>query len=131
MPREFHRSRRVEDAIQRILSEALGGHVRDPRLSGVAITHVSASRDLSVARIYYSTLAGEPPGPEVQPAFEAASGFLRGIVARELQLRQVPELRFFADQALERARTLEKLIDKAIRQGQGGPPEPGHGTGND
>lgn len=114
MPREFPRSRRVEEAIQRILSEALGGRVRDPRLSGVTVTHVSVSRDLSIARVYFALLSGEAPGPEVAAALRAAAGYLRTLVAAELRLRQVPELRFQADEALARARSLEALIEGAI-----------------
>jgi ribosome-binding factor A len=114
MPREFPRSRRLEEAIQRILSEVLAGRARDPRLSGVTVTDVSVTRDLGVARVYYTLLSGEPPGPEMAEALSSAAGFLRTAVARELRVRQVPELRFYPDQALLRARSLEALIERAV-----------------
>lgn len=114
MPREFPRSRRVEEAIQRILSEALAGSIRDPRLAGVTVTQVEVSRDLAVARIYYAVLGGEASAPEIAKGLEAASGFLRSAVARELRVRKVPELRFRPDEALARARSLEALIDRAM-----------------
>ena len=118
MPREFPRSRRVEQAIQRILSEALAGRVRDPRLSDVTITDVRVSRDLSVARVYYTTLGDKPVRDGVADAFKAAMGFLRSGVARELRVRHVPELRFMPDEALARARSLEALIDRSMGRGQ-------------
>lgn len=114
MPREFSRSRRVEEAIQRILGEALAGKTRDPRLDGVTVTHVSVSRDISVARVYYTMLSGAPPSPQVADALRSASGFLRTLLAGELRLRHVPELRFFPDEALARARSLEALIERAV-----------------
>lgn len=114
MPREFTRSRRVEEAIQRILGEALAGRVRDPRLSGVVVTDVSVSRDISVARVYYSRLGGTPVDAETAAALTAATGFLRSTLAGELRIRQVPELRFFPDEALARGRAMDELIARAV-----------------
>ncbi len=56
MPREFPRSRRIEDQVQRILSDVLRVSARDPRLRGVIITAVNVSRDLSVAKVYFTSL---------------------------------------------------------------------------
>jgi ribosome-binding factor A len=131
MPREFPRSRRVEEAIQRILSEAIAGRVRDPRLSGVIVTNVSVSRDLSVARVYYSLLSGELPGPEIGKGLQAASGFLRTALAGELRVRHVPELRFYPDEALARSRSLEALIEQAVAgERKPGDSEPSGGAGD-
>lgn len=124
MPREFPRSRRVEEAIQRILGEALAGKVRDPRLAGITITHVSVSRDLSVARVYYALLSGDPAGPDIATALGSAGGFLRTALARELRVRHVPELRFFPDEALARSRSLEALIERAVASERKGQVEP-------
>jgi ribosome-binding factor A len=126
MPREFPRSRRVEEAIQRALSVALAGKVRDPRLAGVVITDVRVSRDISVAHVYYTLLAGGKPTAEVGVGLQAAAGFLRSVLARELRVRHVPELRFREDEALARGRSLEQLIDDAVRRdadGDAGPDE--------
>jgi ribosome-binding factor A len=114
MPREFPRSRRVEEAIQRALSEAIAGKARDPRLAGVIVTEVRVSRDISVARVYYTLLSGEKPGPEIADALKAATGFFRSTLARELRVRHVPELRFHVDEALARSRSLEDLIASAV-----------------
>lgn len=114
MPREFPRSRRIEEAIQRTLSEALAGRTRDPRLAGVTITTVSVSRDLSVARVHFALLTGEPVSDEILAALRAAAGFFRSTVARELRTRTTPELRFFPDEALARGRALESLIGTAV-----------------
>lgn len=114
MPREFPRSRRLEEAIQRILGEALSGTARDPRLSGVVVTDVQVSRDLGVARIYYTLLSGQPPAPDLADALRSAAGFFRSKVARELRIRRTPELRFLPDEALEKSRSLENLIKRAV-----------------
>jgi ribosome-binding factor A len=114
MPREFPRSRRLEEAVQRVFGEVLSGKVRDPRLHGVIVTDVRVSRDLSVATIYYAKLSGTPAAPDIGEAFHSAAGFLRSTLARELRVRRVPELRFRPDDTLERGRSVEALIERAV-----------------
>lgn len=119
MAREFARSRRIEEQIQRLLSGAIAGQLRDPRVASVVITEVRASRDLSVAWVSYSLFGTEGrPSPEtladVQAGLDSAAGFLRSRLAGELATRTVPELRFQFDESGQRARDLEKLIDDAV-----------------
>jgi ribosome-binding factor A len=114
MPREFPRSRRVEEQIQRILSDVVRAEVRDPRLNGVIVSAVKVSRDLSVAWIYYSTLDAAGTVKELSAAFDSASGFLRRRLAAELSVRRVPELRFEFDDAIQRGTALEELIETAV-----------------
>lgn len=132
MAREFARSRRVEEQIQRLLADAMRSQLRDPRVSGVVITEVRASRDLGVAWVHYSLIGAETrPSAEalagVQAGLDRAAGFLRSHLARELSTRTVPELRFRYDEAAQRGRDLEHLIDTAVaRDATGsGPQEPG------
>ena len=129
MAREFARSRRVEEQIQRLLSDLMRSQLRDPRVAGVVITEVRASRDLGVAWIHYSLIGTEMrPSPEtlagVQAGLDRAAGFLRSQLARELSTRTVPELRFRYDEAAQRGRDLEQLIDEAVARdsmGSGSP----------
>ncbi len=114
MAREFPRSRRVEEQIQRILSDVVRAEVRDPRLNGVIISTVKVSRDLSVAWIYYSILDLAGSLEEMRAAFDSASGFLRGRLASELSVRRVPELRFEYDDTAQQGTALEQLIDAAV-----------------
>lgn len=119
MPREFTRSRRIEEAIQRILGQALAAKARDPRLSGLIITDVRVTRDLSVARVYYTRLAGPAVDADTAAALHSAMGFLRSTLAGELRIRQVPELRFFPDEALARGQSMDELLARAMAGTQG------------
>ena len=114
MAREFPRSRRVEEQIQRILSDVFRAEVRDPRLNGVIISTVKVSRDLSVAWIYYSILDLVGSLEEIRAAFAGVSGFLRKRLASELSVRRVPELRFEYDDTAQQGTALEQLIDAAV-----------------
>ena len=122
MPREFPRSRRVEEQIQRVLGEIFRARIRDPRLDGVIVTAVKASRDISVARIYYTTF-DEGSESDVQAAIASASGFIRSQLASELNVRHVPELRFVADETARRGAALDELIDDAIARDRAGSPD--------
>jgi len=118
MPREFPRSRRIEDQIQRILSEVLHANVRDPRLRGTIITAVNVSRDLGVAWIFFTSLEPDQDAEELQEAFISAMGYLRGQLAKSLTVRQVPELRFRYDDSLQRGAAMDRLIDEAVARDQ-------------
>lgn len=136
MPREFTRGRRVEEQIQRIVSDLLRAEIRDPRLQQLIVTNVSVSRDLGVAWIYYTELTtdqdgaaphggGSPAGKSgIAEALERARGFIRRRLAQELQVRAVPEVRFQPDLVHEQARRLDELIDQA-----GTAPRPGDEAG--
>jgi ribosome-binding factor A len=114
MPRDFPRSRRIEDQIQRILSDVIRSDLRDPRFAGVFITAVRVSRDLSVAWIYYSVLNADGEAEDLTGVFRSALGFLRSRLAKELTLRRVPELRFEFDKTLSDAAAMDELIDTAV-----------------
>lgn len=115
MARDFQRSRRIEERIQRLLSDMIRTQVRDPRVEGVVITHVRVSRDLGVAWVYYSTWGSDQGAdPDLQAGLERASGFLRSQLARELSTRTVPDLRFHFDDQAEKSRELDRLIDAAV-----------------
>jgi ribosome-binding factor A len=113
MPRDFPRSRRIEDQIQRLLSDLIRTEVRDPRLGSAVITAVRVTRDLSVAWVYYTVLQSEGESPSLDDAFASAGGFLRSRLAKDLTLRRVPELRFELDSSAAHGREMDRLIADA------------------
>ena len=115
MPREFARSQRVAAEIQRLLNELLLSDVKDPRLADARVTEVEVTGDLSLATVYFNTLGLDDDPAPIKEGFEQARGFFRSRVAKALQLRRVPELRFRHDATAKRAIELGKLIDDARR----------------
>ena len=113
MPRDFPRSRRIEDQIQRILSDVIRTDLRDPRFSGVFITAVRVAKDLGVAWVYYSVLRADDEEEDLSKAFDSAVGFLRSKLAKELTVRRVPELRFELDETTRNANSMAQLIAEA------------------
>ena len=114
MPREFSRHQRLGVQIQRTLSELLQFEVKDPRLQQVSLTSVELSRDLSVARVYFSLLKPDDDPSDVLLGLERAGGFLRSNLGAAIKARHVPELRFVHDNSAAEANRIGDLIDQAI-----------------
>ena len=114
MPRDPHRSRRIEGELQRVLSELLRREIRDPRVGSITITDVRVSPDLKHARVFYTRFDTERDAAEVQAGLDGAAKFLRGLVGRSLKLRVAPELVFRPDEQLAAGVRLHSLIDSAV-----------------
>ena len=112
MPKEFSRTRRINEQLRRELNDLLRQRIKDPRASKASVTEVAVARDLSHAKVFVSSLDLEAgPGPAVE-ALNAAAGLLRHDLGRVLHLRTIPELHFVSDEALERGARLSALIDR-------------------
>ena len=114
MPREYSRNQRLGTEVLRTLSELLRFEIKDPRLKNVSLTGVDLSRDLSVARIYFSMLNPTDSPEPVAEGLERAAGFLRSKLGRALKIRHVPELRFAHDDSAEESARISKLISSAL-----------------
>jgi ribosome-binding factor A len=102
---------RVGERIRQIVSELLDLEAQDPRLSGVTVVDQEIDRELAVATLYVTSFEGEEARETVLAGLEAATGFLRREVARRMQLRNVPELRFKWDETASQAAHLGRLLD--------------------
>ena len=115
MAKEYARTQRVADYLQRELAALIQHEVRDPRVGMVSVTGVDVSRDLGHARVYY-TMMGSDSGEDASASTEAlykAAGFLRSQLSRSSNMRSVPQLRFYFDSSVGRGRDLENLIKRA------------------
>ncbi|MCA1799606.1 MAG: 30S ribosome-binding factor RbfA [Xanthomonadaceae bacterium] len=113
MPREYPRSRRVGDQIQRELAQLIRDEVKDPRVALITVTEVEVSRDLAHAKVFFGSLSEASTHGEMTKVLNGAAGFLRRELAKRLSTRTVPELRFHYDTALEEGARMDALISKA------------------
>lgn len=104
------RVQRIADRIREELSEILLKESVDPRLAGVSITDVTVDRELDYANIYVSALEGQERSKEILEGLKHAQGFLRSELARRINLRTFPRLRFYWDPTYERAEVIERLM---------------------
>ena len=118
MPREYSRNQRLGTEVLRTLSQLLRVETKDPRLQGLSLTGVDLSKDLSVARVYYSLLDPETEVEQVEEGLKKAAGFLRSRLGRELQIRHVPELRFSHDDSAEESVRISHIIHNALHSNE-------------
>ena len=104
------RAQRIADRIREELSEMLIQEISDPRLSGITITDVRVDRELAFASIFVSALEGSERSKDILEGLEHAQGYLRRELARRIDLRTFPRLRFQWDTLVERAERIERLI---------------------
>ena len=114
MPREFSRTRRVAEQIQRDLAVLIRDAVKDPRLGMVSISGVEVSRDMGQAKVYVSVLGDEQEAEASIEVLKRAAGFLRRELGREMVIRSVPQLKFIHDRSLEQGAHMSALIDEAL-----------------
>lgn len=109
------RTKRIGERIKRELSELLQREIQDPRLSGVSFTDVTVDRELAYAEIYVSALEGSQRSDEILSGLEHANGFIRSELAKRIDLRQFPRLRFHWDPTYERAEKIDRLLTQIER----------------
>ena len=115
MAKEYSRTQRVADYLQRELAELIQHELRDPRLGMISVTGVDVSRDLGSARVYYTRMDCDTAeqAKESTEVLNKAAGFLRSQLSRDSSMRMVPQLRFYFDSSVGRGRDLEDLIRRA------------------
>ena len=110
------RMQRVSDEIQKTLVNVLRKKIRDPRLTWVSITSVEVSKDLSSARVFYTSLSDQATPDDINKAFIKSLGFFKTCLAKEMALRITPSLKFIHDTSSEYGNKMDALIQKARTQ---------------
>lgn len=103
-------NRKVDQQAREVISNILLFDVSDPRLEMVTITDCNVSFDRAYADVYYTA---EPERyADVEAALDAARGHIRSLMAKKLDWKQAPELRFHLDETVDAADKLEKYINE-------------------
>ncbi len=114
MARDFSRSQRVAEQMQRELADIIRAGVHDPRVGMVTITEVVVTRDLEHAKIYFTALDTPEKVLKTMQALNHASGFIRTQLGARMRLRIVPQISFVYDTSVVRGAYMSNLIDKAV-----------------
>lgn len=115
MPKDFERSRRVAEQLQRELALLVQQELKDPRLGMLTISAVQVSKDMSNAKVFVTVLNEQQDRDKTLAALQHAAGFLQHELGQRLQLRIIPKLRFVYDESIARGANLSALIDKAVK----------------
>lgn len=105
---------RINGEVQRELSMLISrGEIKDPRINLMtSIVAVEVAPDLKHAKVYISVLGDEESRKATLAGLRSAAPFIRGQLAKSINLRNTPELTFIMDQSIEYGVNMSKLIDK-------------------
>lgn len=106
-----HKIDRIESDIIKYLSNILLTETRDELLKTITLTEVEVNKDLSIAKVYFTSIS-ELTHREIEKEMNEASPFLRGKLAKVLEVRNIPELKFIYDETIEYATKIERIINK-------------------
>lgn len=106
-----HRIGRVEQEINREVTDILLKRIRDPRVEGVTITGVDLTGDLQHCKIYYSILSDKASDVEkAQAGLDKANGLIRRELGQRIKLYKIPELTFLQDKSVQYGERIDELI---------------------
>ena len=118
MAKDYSRTQRIGDQMQRELAMLIQREIKDPRLAMVTITAVEVSRDLAHAKVFITVMSsdGTAAVEESLHILQDASGFLRMLLGKSMKVRSVPQLRFHYDASVRRGAELSALIERAVAE---------------
>jgi len=119
MPKEYSRTSRVSQQIQKELARILQQEVKDPRIGMVTISGVDVTRDLAYATVFVTFLTiGDQTNDESLEGLNAAAGYIRRLLGKAMRLRIVPEVRFTFDSTLTEGLRISELVSGAVKVDQ-------------
>lgn len=114
---------RINAEVLRELSEIIRNGIKDPRIHPMtSVVSVEVTPDLKYCKAYISVLGNEDAAKATIEGLKSAEGYVRRELARRINLRNTPELKFILDQSIEYGVNMSKLIDevtKDLHQGEG------------
>lgn len=119
MAKDYSRTQRIGDQMQRELASLIQREIKDPRLGLVTITAVEVSRDLSHAKVFITIMGKDDDEDAVKSnlrILNEAGGFLRMQLGKAMKLRTVPQLHFSYDASVRRGVELTSLIERAVAE---------------
>lgn len=112
-----YRKERIASSIRQIVSDAIAHKINDPRIDSMTtVTRVAVSGDGLIANVFLTVRGGSATERKTIGAIRHARGFVQRLVARQLPMRQCPELRFQIDDAVEGVRRTMELLAENRRE---------------
>ena len=107
---------RINMEVQRELSEIIRSGIKDPRIHPMtSVVSVEVTPDLKYCKAYISVLGNEDAGKATIEGLKSAEGFVRRELARRVNLRNTPQIKFILDQSIEYGVNMSYLIDEVTK----------------
>ena len=107
---------RVNGEVQRELSNIIRVGIKDPRVAPMtSVVAVEVAPDLKTCKAYISVLGDEKAQEDTIKGLQSAEGYIRRELARKLNMRNTPEIKFVMDQSIAYGVAMSKMIDDVTR----------------
>lgn len=107
---------RINGEVQRELCNIIRGEIKDPRINPLtSVVAVEVAPDLKTCKAYISVLGDEEAQKNTLAGLRSAEGFIRSKLAKNINLRNTPEIKFVLDQSIEYGVKMSKMIDEVAK----------------
>ena len=108
---------RINGEVQRVLAEIIRGEIKDPRIAPMtSVVAVEVAPDLKTCKAWISVFGDEKAQADTLQGLRSAEGFIRGQLARTINLRNTPQITFIMDQSIAYGVNMSKLIDEVVEK---------------
>ena len=108
---------RINGEVLKELSNIIRSEIKDPRINPMtSVVSVEVAPDLKTCKAYISVLGDEKSQKDTITGLKSAEGYIRRQLARTVNLRNTPEIRFILDQSIEYGINMSKLIDEVTKK---------------
>lgn len=107
---------RINGEVQRVLAEIIRSEIKDPRIAPLtSVVSVEVAPDLKSCKAWISVLGDEQAVEDTLAGLRSAEGFIKSKLAKSINLRNTPEIRFVMDQSIAYGVSMSKKIDEVNR----------------
>mgnify|MGYP002589485030 FL=1 len=108
---------RIKGEVLKELSNIIRSEIKDPRINPMtSVVSVEVAPDLKTCKAYISVLGDEQSQKDTITGLKSAEGYIRRELARTVNLRNTPEIKFILDQSIEYGINMSKLIDEVTQK---------------
>ena len=113
MKRNSIKYSRMNGEVMREISRIIAYEIKDPRIPPMtSVVSVDVTADLKYAKVYVSVLGGEEERKKAEEGLRSASSHIRSCLAKNMNMRNTPELTFVMDDSIEYGVSMSKKIDE-------------------
>ncbi|ADL33709.1 ribosome-binding factor A RbfA [Butyrivibrio proteoclasticus B316] len=112
MRKNSNKNKRINGEVMKVISEALR-YSKDPRISPMtSVMDVEVAPDLKTCKVWVTVMGDDEDRARTAEGLKSAAGYVRSTLAKELNMRYTPEIRFIMDDSIEYAINMSKKIDE-------------------
>jgi len=113
------KNRKINDEVRRVLAQIISGGIKDPRVSPMtSVLAVEVAPDLKTCKVWVSVYGDDQKKKDTMEGLRSASGFIRGELARKVNLRNTPQLQFILDDSIAYGVEMSRRIDEVLAEDQ-------------